>query len=353
MFADLRVLVTGGTGSLGRRLIRRILAGESGRPERLTVFSRDEAKQHQMRLGFEIRAGRGEAAAGDRLRFRLGDVADYDSLLPAVREADVVLHVAALKQVPTCEYFPAQAVRTNVLGTENLIRAVADPASRVHTVLGVSTDKACKPVNVMGMTKAIQERLLVEANLEAPRTRFLAVRYGNVLASRGSVVPLFQRQIRAGGPVTVTVPEMTRFLLPLSRAVETVFAAIAEGRPGEIWVPDQPAARVIDVARALIDGRPIAIQVTGIRPGEKLHEILVSEEEIPRSERRGAYLVIRPSLPELLRGPQGAFAPLAEAALAAEYSSRDAPLALPALRALFAEHGLLADPGADDEAGVG
>jgi UDP-glucose 4-epimerase len=299
------VVVTGGTGSLGQVIVRRLLSGELGTPEKVVVFSRDEAKQHYMRLSY---LHRNEATdeiiyrnSKERLSFRIGDMRNFDSVLQAVRDADVVIHAAALKQVPTCEYFPSQAVLTNIVGVENLVRAIREHARGVRTVAGVSTDKACKPINVMGMTKALMERLLVEANLECPDTRFVCVRYGNVIASRGSVVPLFVDQIAQGGPVTITLKEMTRFLLSLDRAVDTVFAAIESAQRGETYVPRVPAARVIDVAEVLIGGKNIQMAFTGIRPGEKIHEIMVSEDECYRTVERGDYYVICPMLPELHR----------------------------------------------------
>jgi UDP-glucose 4-epimerase len=169
----------------------------------------------------------------------------------------------------------------------------------VETVVGISTDKACKPVNVMGMTKALQERVFVTANLDCPNTRFICVRYGNVLASRGSVIPLFHEQILLGGPVTITTMDMTRFLLSLDQAVDTIFAAVREARAGETYIPRVPSAKVTDIAESLIGDRPIKTIITGIRPGEKVHEILVSEEEAHRTIKRGSYYVIRPILPEL------------------------------------------------------
>ena len=215
--------------------------GEMGKPARITVFSRDEAKQHYMRLSYLHR----EAATDEviyrnfkeLLSFRIGDVRDFAAVADAVRDADVIIHAAALKQVPTCEYFPFEAVKTNVVGAQNLVRAVKESPTPVEVVVGISTDKACKPINVMGMTKALMERTLVEANLGFPGTRFACVRYGNVIASRGSVVPLFLDQIARGGPVTVTMKEMTRFLLSLDRAVDTVLAAIRSAQPGETYVP--------------------------------------------------------------------------------------------------------------------
>jgi FlaA1/EpsC-like NDP-sugar epimerase len=303
VLAGKRVLVTGGTGSLGKVLVRRLLAGEMGMPAKVTVFSRDEAKQHQMRVDYQHKA----AVTDDviykdhqrRLDFRIGDVADYFSIAAALVGADVVFNAAAMKQVPTCEYFPFEAVRTNVIGAENIVRAIVTMNLSVSTVVGISTDKACKPVNVMGMTKSLQERVFIQANMRCPATRFVCVRYGNVLASRGSVIPLFHEQIRSGGPVTVTTQDMTRFLLSIDEAVDTVFAAIANAKAGEIYVPRAPAARVINVARALVADRQVPIVITGIRPGEKTHEIMVSDEEAYRTVERGRWYAILPMLPEL------------------------------------------------------
>lgn len=320
-FEGKRILVTGGTGSLGQTLVRRILSGEMGTPESITVFSRDEAKQHYMRLDFLKR----EIATDDIiyqnsrdcLKFRIGDVRDYSSLLGAMRDADVVFNAAALKQVPSCEYFPFEAVMTNIHGAENIVRCIRENKLAVEVVVGISTDKACKPINVMGMTKAVQERILIEANREIAGTRFNCVRYGNVIASRGSIIPLFVEQISNGESVTVTLPEMTRFLLSLDRAVDTVFEAVKSRGRGETVVPKVPSAKISDVALALMGEKKLPIVYTGIRPGEKIHEIMVSEEECFRTVERNGYYVILPVLPEL-RGEEPV-----EAALTAEYSSKD------------------------------
>jgi UDP-glucose 4-epimerase len=321
MLKDKRVLVTGGTGSLGKVLVRRLLTGEMGVPRQIVVFSRDEAKQHSMRLAFQrLRTATDEVIYHNfeqLLQFRIGDVRDPHSVSTALRHADVVFNAAALKQVPSCEYFPYEAVQTNIDGAENIIRAIREHSLPVETVVGVSTDKACKPVNVMGMTKAVQERLFVRANLDGGETRFICVRYGNVLASRGSVIPLFHEQIRRGGPVTITTSDMTRFLLSLEQAVDTIFAALKEAERGETYIPRVPSARVTDIAGALIGGRDIETIVTGIRPGEKVHEILVSEEEAYRTIARGNYYVIQPMLPEL-RSSEETKNPLGK-----EYSSAD------------------------------
>jgi UDP-glucose 4-epimerase len=339
MLAGKRIVVTGGTGSLGKVLIRRLLTGEIGLPKKILVFSRDEAKQHAMRVEYM-----NQRAATDEiiyrnfeqlLEFRIGDVRDFHAVSAVLRDADVVFNAAALKQVPACEYAPFEAVQTNIVGPENIIRAIREHNLPVDTVVGISTDKACKPVNVMGMTKAIQERVLLRANMDCPQTRFICVRYGNVLASRGSVIPLFHDQIRSGGPVTVTSPEMTRFLLTLEQAVDTVFAALREARRGETYIPTVPSARIADIAKALIAKRPIKTVVTGIRPGEKLHEILISEEEAHRSIRRGDYFVILPILPELRHAEEEA------PTLTSEYSSADDVMTAAATRDLLDRCGLL------------
>lgn len=314
-----RVLVTGGTGSLGQAIVRRLLTCEMGRSAKIIVFSRDEAKQHYMRLSYLNRRSATDEVIYSNfkrlLTFRIGDIRDYASLTEAAAESDVIINAAALKQVPSCEYFPYQAVLTNILGAQNIVRAVREGRSHVKTVVGVSTDKACNPINVMGMTKALMERIFVEGNIECPKTRFICVRYGNVIASRGSVVPLFLEQISQGGPVTVTTKEMTRFLLTLDQSVDTVFAAICSAKAGEIYVPNVNSARIIDIAGVLINGRKISISYTGIRPGEKVHEILVSEEECRRTVRRDGYYVICPMLPEL---PSSS---VKQPALYGEYSS--------------------------------
>jgi FlaA1/EpsC-like NDP-sugar epimerase len=336
-----RVVVTGGTGSLGIVLVRRLLSGEFGQPERITVFSRDEAKQHSMRLAYQHRTKATDEIIYHNfertLRFQIGDVRDFSAVTTVLRDADFVFNAAALKQVPTCEYFPYEAVLTNIGGAQNIVRAIRDHRLPVEAVIGISTDKATKPVNVMGMTKAIQERIFVRATLDCEDTRFVCARYGNVLASRGSVIPLFLDQIRRGGPVTITTPEMTRFLLSLEQAVDTVFAALRDGGPGETYVPRVPAARVLDIASVLIGTRPIETVVTGIRPGEKVHEILVSEEEAHRAVERDEYYVIAPILPEL-QGTDGIHGTLER-----EFSSADDPLSVEGVADLFRDHDLLRD----------
>lgn len=336
---DAVVLITGGTGSLGQTLVRRLLRGQMGTPARIVVFSRCEAKQYAMKTSWKHAYGATDDIYynnfDELIQFRIGDVRDPVSVTHAVENADVVFHAAAMKQVPTCEYFPVEAVATNVTGAANVVRA-ARSSKRTRLVVGISTDKACKPINVMGMTKAIQERVVVEGNLEQDHCRMAAVRYGNVLSSRGSVIPLFREQIAHGGPVTVTLAEMTRFLLSLDSAVDTVFAAVGHAEPGDIFIPQVPSARIIDVAEMMIGGRDIEMVLTGIRPGEKIHEILVSQEESFRTTQRAGHYVIQPQLPELQRseGPR----PLTD-----EYSSADSVVVGEQLAELIAQSGFV-DP---------
>lgn len=329
IFKGKRILVTGGTGSMGKTFVHRVLSGAMGTPKKVVVFSRDEAKQHDMRMAYLHRSVTTDEVIFNNfknvLEFRIGDVRDHGDICSAVKDADIVVNAAALKQVPTCEYFPRQAIMTNCLGAHNIVRAIEENSYPVQTVVGISTDKACKPVNVMGMTKSLQERILIAANVLNRKSRFICVRYGNVLASRGSVIPLFHDQIRQGGPVTITAPKMTRFLLTLEDAVDTVLAALKGAKPGETYIPIAPSASVVNIAKALIGKRRVSIEVTGIRPGEKLHEILVSEEEMHHCIKRGRYYVIRPMLPEL-RGKAGE----KPSVLTKEYSSGDDVLDLPA-----------------------
>lgn len=342
VFNNKTILVTGGTGSLGKVLVRRILSGEWGTPKRVIVFSRDEGKQHEMRLSYLHKTVTTDEIIYNnfvhRLQFWIGDVRDYADICSALKDTDIVINAAALKQVPICEYFPEQAVLTNCLGAINIVRALREHNYPVETVVGISTDKAAKPVNVMGMTKAIQERIFTSANVLNTNTRFICVRYGNVLASRGSVIPVFRDQIAHGGPVTITVPDMTRFLLSINQAVDTIFAALNNATRGEILVPNAPAATVLNIAKALIGDRDIPIKIVGIRPGEKMHEILVSEEECHHTVKRGNYYAIASMLPEL-RNDAKSIIPV----LNKELSSGDNVLSFEDTVLLLKKHHLLAE----------
>jgi len=342
IFENKKILVTGGTGSMGKTFVRRVLSGELGTPKKVIVFSRDEAKQHDMRMSYLHKLVATDEVIYRNfmsvLEFRIGDIRSYADVCSALKNADIVVNAAALKQVPACEYFPTQALLTNCMGASNIVRAIRENGYPVDTVIAISTDKACKPINVMGMTKSIQERIITSANILNPKTRFICVRYGNVLASRGSVIPLFHDQIRNGGPVTVTVPEMTRFLLSLDQAVDTVFEAFKGAEPGETYIPHAPSATVMNIAKALIGDRTIDIEIKGIRPGEKMHEILVSDEEANHCIKRGDYYAILSMLPELSNNKQKE-----PNALTKEYSSADSVLDLEGTIDLLQKHRLMVE----------
>ena len=307
VFESKRVLITGGTGSLGKTLVKRLLSGEHGNLKKLIIFSRDEAKQHAMRVSYKnLKTATDEVTYNNfnrLLEFRIGDVRSYSDIASAMKDVDIVINAAALKQVPSSEYFPEQALKTNCDGANNITRAISELDLNVHTVVCISTDKACKPVNVMGLTKSIQERIFLSANILNPKTRFIAVRYGNVFASRGSVIPLFHEQISSGGPVTITVPEMTRFLLTLDEAVDLIdWSYHHKNSHGKIAVPKVKSMRVVNVAKSLIKSYGknttvedstnfIKLKEIGIRSGEKLHEEMISTEEWLRTEDLENYLI--------------------------------------------------------------
>lgn len=281
MFKDEVLLITGGTGSFGNAVLSHFLHSDFAE---IRVFSRDEKKQEDMRLAFR----------NDKLKFYIGDVRDYDSVHDALRGVDCVFHAAALKQVPSCEFYPMEAVRTNVLGAENVMRAAI--AQGVRRCVVLSTDKAVYPINAMGLSKAMMEKVMVaKARLCDPqRTVLCATRYGNVMASRGSVIPLFLAQLQEGKALTITDPTMTRFLMSLAESVALVLYAFEHARPGDIFVQKAPASTVGDLAHALREllGRDNPIKVIGTRHGEKLYESLVSREEMARAEDLGDYFRI-------------------------------------------------------------
>lgn len=272
------ILVTGGTGSFGSTMVRRLLDTDV---REVRILSRDELKQHELR----------QALGDPRVRFYLGDVRDEDSVRRATRGVDFVFHAAALKQVPSCEFFPLEAVRTNILGSANVIEA-AD-ANGVHSVVCLGTDKAAYPVNAMGMSKALMEKVAqaFARNNPTARTTVSTVRYGNVMMSRGSVIPLFIQQVRRGEPLTVTDPLMTRFLMSLEEAVELVEHAFAHARPGDLFIRKAPASTVGDLARAVAQamGCEADLKVIGTRHGEKLYETLATREELARSDDQDDY----------------------------------------------------------------
>ncbi len=339
IFEGKTILITGGTGSLGKNLVRRIMTGKLGNPKKIIIFSRDEDKQYSMRLEWKnLKAATDDVLyhnAEELLDFQIGDIKDHESVVRAVKNAEIVIHAAALKQVPVCEYFPYESVKTNILGVQSIIRAIKENENRVEIVFAVSTDKACKPINVYGMCKSIQERLVIEANLDCKSTKFICARYGNVAASRGSVIPLFKEQIRNGGPVTITTKDMTRFLLSLDTAADVVFDAIRFGTAGDTYVPGLRSINIMNLAEIMIGERQIDIEYIGARPGEKIHEILISEEEISRTIKRGNYYVICPILPEIRKEK------LKKPALTKELSSADRIMSKSELKAFLESEGLL------------
>ena len=280
------ILITGGTGSFGYQILKELVDYS---PKSIRIFSRDEDKQNTMKQEIQ------NQKISKITKFIIGDVRDYDSLLTACKDVDVVFHAAALKQVPTVELYPFEAVKTNIIGSHNLVRATI--ARNVKHVIAVSTDKAVKPVNAMGMTKALQEKIFRSEQYEEYNTIFCSVRYGNVLGSRGSVIPLWDKRINKGKPLPVTHPDMTRFLLTLHDAIQLVFYALKNSKGGEIFVKKAPSAKIIDLAKAYAElitkKKDYPIEFVGIRPGEKLHEILISEEEMRFAVEEKDHFIIK------------------------------------------------------------
>lgn len=290
MFKEKVLLITGGTGSFGNAVLRRFLDSDL---REIRIFSRDEKKQDDMRKKY----------ASGKLKFYIGDVRDPQSILNAVRGADFIYHAAALKQVPSCEFYPLEAVKTNVLGTENVLEAAIQAG--VQRVVCLSTDKAVYPINAMGISKALMEKVIVAKARSSSDTVICATRYGNVMASRGSVIPLFTRQIKNDEPLTITDPEMTRFMMTLDDAVDLVLFAFEHGRPGEIFVQKAPAATIATLAEALtklLHKPEHMINVIGTRHGEKLFESLLSREEKVAAEDLGSYYRVPPDLRDLNYG---------------------------------------------------
>ena len=290
MFENKVLLITGGTGSFGNAVLRRFLSSDL---KEIRIFSRDEKKQDDMRKKYQ----------DPKLKFYIGDVRDYSSVLNVVRGVDYVFHAAALKQVPSCEFHPLQATKTNVLGTENVLEAAI--TCGVNRVICLSTDKAVYPINAMGISKALMEKVVVAKSRSSSSTGICVTRYGNVMASRGSVIPLFVDQIRSGLPLTITDPGMTRFMMTLDDAVDLVLFAFENGTPGDVFVQKAPAATIETLAHALTDlmGKPEhPVNIIGTRHGEKLYEALLSREEMAEAENLGGYYRVPPDLRDLNYG---------------------------------------------------
>lgn len=310
MFTSKTLLITGGTGSFGNAILRRFLDSDL---QEIRIFSRDEKKQDDMRKKY----------SNPKLKFYIGDVRDYQSVLNAVRGVDFIYHAAALKQVPSCEFHPIEAVKTNILGTENLLEAAI--SCGVKRVVCLSTDKAVYPINAMGISKAMMEKVIVAKSRTSYDTVICATRYGNVMASRGSVIPLFVQQIRSGQPITITDQNMTRFMMTLDDAVDLVLYAFEHGNSGEIFVQKAPAATIETLALALSDflGTPNhPINIIGTRHGEKLFEVLLSREEMVAAQDLGEYYRVPPDLRDL---NYGKFVELGEVKIseAVEYNSHN------------------------------
>lgn len=284
------ILITGGTGSFGHQMIIELMKYN---PKLIRIFSRDEDKQHNLKQEFL------EYPILDKIQFVIGDVRDYDRMYSVTKDVDVVFHAAALKQVPSVEAHPYEAVKTNIVGAYNVVTAAV--ARKVNKVIAVSTDKAVKPVNAMGMTKALQEKLILSDEITKDKTTFCCVRYGNVLGSRGSVIPLWDKRLEKNKPLPITHPDMTRFVLTLSQAIDLVFYSLKNGKGGEIFVKKAPATKMINLARAYAElktgKKNYPLEYIGIRAGEKIDEVLVSEEEMRRvSEKKDHFVIKRESL---------------------------------------------------------
>lgn len=290
MFTGKTLLITGGTGSFGHAVLRRFINTDI---QEIRVFSRDEKKQDDMRKRFN----------DPKLKFYIGDVRDYQSVLNVMRSVDFIFHAAALKQVPSCEFHPMEAVKTNVMGTENVLEAAI--SCRVERVVCLSTDKAVYPINAMGISKAMMEKVAVAKSRNSGSTVICATRYGNVMASRGSVIPLFVDQIRSGKPITITDPAMTRFMMTLDDAVDLVLYAFEHGHSGDIFVQKSPAATIETLGKALAElmGNPDhPVDIIGTRHGEKLYEVLLSREEMVAAQDLGGYYRLPPDLRDLNYG---------------------------------------------------
>ena len=281
MFKNKTLLITGGTGSFGNAVLNRFLQSDI---KEIKIFSRDEKKQDDMRRSYK----------SSKIKFFVGDVRDPLSIDGAMANTDYVFHAAALKQVPSCEFFPVEAVKTNIIGTENVLNSAIN--NKVEKIICLSTDKAVYPINAMGISKAMMEKVFVAKSRNSGKTKIIGTRYGNVMGSRGSVIPLFIEQIKAGKPITITDPKMTRFMMSLDEAVELVLYAFKNGNQGDLFVQKSPAATVSVLAKALVElyKSKSTVKEIGIRHGEKMYETLVTKEEMIKAEDQEKYFKITP-----------------------------------------------------------
>jgi UDP-N-acetylglucosamine 4,6-dehydratase len=280
------ILITGGTGSFGHQMILELMPYK---PKLIRIFSRDEDKQHSLKQELS------ENPILKKIQFVIGDVRDYERMYSVTKDMDIIFHAAALKQVPTVEAHPYEAVKTNIIGAFNVVTAAV--ARQVDKVVAVSTDKAVKPVNAMGMTKALQEKLILSDEITKDKTTFCCVRYGNVLGSRGSVIPLWDKCIEQNKPLPITHPDMTRFVLTLSQAIDLVFYSLKHGKGGEIFVKKAPSTKMVNLAHAYAElktgNKNYPLKFIGIRAGEKIHEVLVSEEEMRHAKEKKDHFIIK------------------------------------------------------------
>ena len=310
------ILITGGAGSLGQNLVRCFLSGQYGTPKRITVFSRNETNQHEMKINFK----------SPKINYFLGDMRDRIAVHHVVEGQDIIIHAASMKHVGNCTAQPDLAWEINVTGTEHLVDATRQAG--VETVLNISSDKGKNPENWYGRTKYEQEKRILDANRTCLGTRFIAVCYGNVMASNGSVIQKWHTKITKGEPIQVTDPSMTRFLISLPQAVDTVMAALGNARRGEIYIPIIPSATIGDLAEVMVDGRPVEVQVIGRMPEEKVHETLTTEEEAQRLIKRDKWYVVSRTIQDV-------------PALAKPYISKDYLISKQELRDLLDKYGLL------------
>ena len=314
------ILITGGTGSLGNAIVRRIAIGEYGEPRTVAIFSRDELKQSIMATEYKHE---------DYMRFIIGDVRNYLSVLNAVWGMDYVIHAAAMKRIQSCRAFPEEAILTNCIGTANLVKAVKQAKCDIECVVGVSSDKGTNPVNTYGLTKALGEEVIINANDGCLDTRFVCVRYGNVVGSRGSVIPIWQEQIKRGQPVTITEPTMTRFLIGLDQAVDVLFEVIASAKKGDIYIPlSLPATSMGELAKVMLNGDIKRIVIIGKGRGEKMHETLITDDEAERTIVRGDYYVVTENVQ-------------AKPVLKREYISSDYVLPPAEIKAMLIKQGII------------
>ncbi len=343
------VLLVGGTGSLGNALLKTMASAKYGVPKEIIILSRDETKQYKMQQEFKQKER--DDVNAINLHYIIGDIRDKYTIRSSLNNVDIVLNLAALKHVPPYEYFPNEAIKTNLLGVQNIVDEIKNGDYNIETMCQISTDKACKPVNVYGMTKAIAERVVISGNLATVDTNFICVRYGNVIESRGSVIPFFKDCIQKNKEIPLTHEDMTRFMMTLEQSCELIFRALEKKIPGSTLIPQLVSSKVVDLIEVLKNhyNKPnIKTKNIGIRPGEKIHEVLISEEEFSRTKIIGEDYIILPQLRDDLYGSQFQKffkkydeSKIEEANLKEEYSSKNSNVSVDELKDLLLTYGVL------------